>query len=93
MSIEDTEEDEKIVPFQTVRGGKTLGGNWLMNLPVNTIFITLPKKTDNPVTVCYQIVYKFRRAVKLEDVDDDKEYMVDSVTFSRVMELVEILDD
>lgn len=97
MSIaEDTPEAERRpwVP-QVIQGGKDgpPPENWLQELPRDAVFACRERNSKNPICQEFEIKMKFNRVVKLNQFSPDGnelEIAVDSLIFSRMMDLIEV---
>lgn len=90
----ETEERTRWVP-EVIIGGKDgpPPENWLMELERDTVFAARDKNSKNPICQEFQVGMKFKRVVKLIQFNpnsgDEIEVAVDSLTFSRMMDLIE----
>jgi hypothetical protein len=93
MSIYEEEEEIKpaAIPIKlsSIDGGK--GNNWLLGLKEDTVFLAKYPKESDIQLICYRVGHKGNRAVLLYIEGGGKVY-VDSVSFSKAMTLIEILE-
>lgn len=86
-------ENEKQWVPQIITGGKEPDdpSNWLINLPLGTVFLT--KSQKEPIVLgLWQIVYKKGKAVRLANPENYEEKLfVDSDAFCKVNYRFEIL--
>ncbi len=91
------ETTDNVIPLQVLTGGKDgTGENWLASLTKGTCFLSRPKvsPTNNPMLDEYHVVFKTDTTTLLYVNRADGTTMrphVDTLRFSRTMELVKIL--
>lgn len=98
FKVEETEEEEKVVPLRLITGGKGPPvSDWLFPLEVSTVFLARPKGWSAAELVAYTILEKLdgdKKAVRLL-VHLSKEELttwVDSHRFSCSYDLYRVKD-
>lgn len=98
IKLQELEEVEKKtwIP-EVIIGGKDGDGpppeNWLINLERDTVFAARERNSKSPMCQEFEVAYKYRRVVKLTQYSptgEELEISVDSLTFSRMFELIEV---
>jgi hypothetical protein len=90
---EKTELTDNIIPFVKPDGKGPKQDNWLINLPLGTVFFARPKNTTS------FMINEFMRGSSLDEfvlmvehtpLGQPQQYWVDSVKFSKYLELVKV---
>jgi hypothetical protein len=98
---QDQEEEErnirKVPDLQLITGGKgPPNENWIVDLDIGTIFLyrTKDKLHPNDVGVSRaEVVHKYNTSTLLHDnLNQEQNYIVNNVLFSRAMKLLEVLE-
>ncbi len=81
--------DLKLLP-----GGKDPSADWLMALPIGTVFLCQKKGDTKPILERCQVLFKRKKTVLLYAYNQKKPYIdVLSQQFSDMFEKIEELDD
>ena len=81
--------DLKLLP-----GGKDPGNDWLMALPINTVFLCQKKGDSKPILERCRLLYKRKKTVLLYAYNQKKPYIdVLSQQFSDMFEKIEELKE
>lgn len=107
LKIEENNEENALPKpvLRVITGGKGTGGggpiinNWLQTLPPLTRFIAKTRGAGVPLATDYEVILQGRKVTRLlityEDTEEDDPkrlyHWVDTLQFSKQMELLEIL--
>lgn len=85
-------DTDKVVQLNSHAGGKDNGGNWLINLPEGTVFLTREKKPDTVTCVQFHLKMKWNRAVLLHSNFPHGTFdeFFDSENFCKKYDLIDI---
>lgn len=102
VSIIDTETEEEVKPedpvahpkLRSISGGKDNTGNWLLGLPVDTVFLSISKKNaEEFILAQFHVMHKWTMGVHLHSnfpPQQTGDFFVHSLRFSQMNTLVDI---